>query len=64
MVLALDEVDEGVVDADAVGQEERGAGGSLVEEEELLVLADLSVVTLCRLGEEVLVLLELLLVGE
>lgn len=64
LVLALDEVQQGVVDTHTVGQEEGRAGRNLIEEEELLVLANLSVVALGSLSKEVLVLLELLLVRE
>lgn len=45
-------------------QEEGGTGRGLVEEEELLVLTDLSVIAFRSLSKEVLVLLKLLLVGE
>ena len=51
-VLVLDEGDEAVVDARAVGLEEGGSGAQLVEEEELLRAADLAVVALRGLREE------------
>lgn len=63
-VFALDQVHEGVVNAYTVWQEEGGTGGGFVEEEKLLVLADLSVIAFGSLSKEVLVLLKLLLVGE
>jgi hypothetical protein len=63
-VLLLHQGVQGVVDAGAVGEPEGGARGDLVEEEELLVRSDLSVVALRRLGQEGLVLFEGLLVGE
>jgi hypothetical protein len=63
-VLALEEIHQGIVDAHTVRQEEGGSRRHLVKEEELLVLANLSVVALGGLGQEVLILLELLLVGE
>jgi hypothetical protein len=47
-----------------MGQEEGGTGGDLVEEEQLLLEANLSVVALGRFLKEGLVLLKLLLVGE
>lgn len=64
LVLALDQVHQGIVDANAVGKEECGSGRCLIEEEKLLVLTNLSVVALGGLGQEVLVLLESLLVRE
>jgi hypothetical protein len=47
-----------------VWQEESRSRRRLVEEEELLISTDLSVITLGSLGQEVLVLFESLLVGE
>jgi hypothetical protein len=47
-----------------VRQEKGGSGRSLVEEEELLILTNLSVVALGSLSEEVLVFFKGLLVGE
>jgi hypothetical protein len=47
-----------------VRQEKGGSGRSLVEEEELLILTNLSVVALSSLSEEVLVFFKGLLVGE
>jgi len=64
LVLALDKLHEGVEDSRAVGKPERGTGGHFVPEEELLVLTDLAVVALGSLGQEHLVLFELLLVRE
>ena len=58
------ELDEGVVDPRAVREPEAAAGRQVVEEEELLVLADAAVVALGRLLEELLVVLHLGRVGE
>mmetsp|Transcript_5603 Transcript_5603/g.14835 ORF Transcript_5603/g.14835 Transcript_5603/m.14835 type:complete len:354 (-) Transcript_5603:719-1780(-) len=63
-VLLADEVDEAVVDAASMGEEEARAGRELVEEEKLLLHADDTVVTLGRLGLQQLPLLEFLLVRE
>ena len=64
LVLSTDERDESVVDAGSVGEEEARSGGDLVEEPQLLVLSDLSVVSLLGLLEPLHVLLQLLVVGE
>jgi hypothetical protein len=47
-----------------VRQEKGGSGRSLVKEEELLILTNLSVVALGSLSKEVLVFFKSLLVGE
>lgn len=58
------ELDQGVVDARAMRQPECGSGRQVVEEEQLLVLADAAVVSLRRLLEELFVFLHLVRVGE
>ncbi len=57
-------LDEGVVDAGAVGHEEAGAGGELMEHEELHLRAHFAVVALLGLLHAVLVVRHLLLVRE
>ena len=46
-ILILDELEQLVVDVGALGLEKAGAGRELVEEEEVLLDAELTVVTLC-----------------
>jgi hypothetical protein len=53
----------GVEDDHTVRKEEWGTRRHLVEEEKFLILADLSVISLCRLFEQELVFLERLLHG-
>ena len=57
-------LDEGVVNAGAVGHEEAGAGGELVEHEELHLRAHFAVVALLGLLHAVLVVRHLFLVRE
>lgn len=64
VVLALDEVHKGVVDTGSVREEEARTGGEIVEEEQLLLLSNLAMVTLGGLLQELLVLSHLLGVGE
>lgn len=64
LVLALDEINQGVVDAGTMREHEGGTWRHLIPEEELLLLANLAVVALGRLLKEGLVLVELLLVWE
>lgn len=55
---------EGVEDLGTVGQKEGASWRNLVEEEQLLLLAQLNVVALLGLLQELQVLLHLLLIGE
>lgn len=64
LVLAPDQLQQSIVDSGAVWQEEGGTRRSLVEEEQLLLQANLSVVALRSLFKECLVLLKLLLIRE
>lgn len=63
-VLLTQKLEKGVVDFGTVWQEEARSGGELVEEEEFLLLTNLSVITLGSLLQVLLVLFQLLLVWE
>ena len=64
VILSLDEVHKGIVDACTVRKEKARTGRELVEEEKLLLLSDLAMVTLRSLFEDLLVLSHLLGVRE
>lgn len=64
LVLAPNQFQQSIVNSGAVRQEEARTRRSLVEEEELLLQTNLSVVALRSLFKECLVLLKLLLVRE
>lgn len=64
VVLALDKVHEGVIDAGSVREEEARSGREIVEEKQLLLLSNLAMVALSGLLQELFVLSHLLGVGE
>lgn len=63
-ILALQKIHQSIVDTRTVGEEEGRTRRSFIEEEQLLILTNLSVIPLLSLSKEVLVLVKLLLVGE